>query len=375
MAASSPAPYHMSAVEKELVRRMHFQQKQRPTDIAKATGRNLSSIVRALQTTGPPKKPGPKPLLTVKQIDRLEALLETMVEKADAKYEVTAKMLKIRSRSKASERVIMDALHARGVFFRPLREKVRLTEDDIKDRFAFAKKYRGKSAQWWVKTLHAAIDLKTFQVYLNGKARAAANRREVRGTYRKRGQGLDRPHVKSQRRALPGGAASAKIAAGVGGGKVILWDEQKKGWGGDAAARLYTGPLLQSLKRAFPGRKTFTVLEDNDPAGFRSSKGLAAKDEAGIKIFRIPAHSPDLNVCDYALWAKVNRDMRAQEETWPKGKRESRDEYLARLQRTAKRLPSEFINKAIGNMKERCARLYEAQGCLFEEGGAHSFDS
>ena len=70
----------------------------------------------------------------------------------------------------------------------------------------------------------------------------------------------------------------------------------------------------------------------------------------------------------------VNRRMRAQEHKWPKGKKETRAAYISRLRRTAKALPATFIKAAIGNMKERCARLYKAKGKLFEEGGAHLFD-
>ena len=84
-------------------------------------------------------------------------------------------------------------------FFRKLREKLRLFDQDLTDRYTFAKKYRVKSVAWWLKTLHMVIDLKTFPVYLNGKARDAAARREVRGTYRKRSKarpGLARPSAR-----------------------------------------------------------------------------------------------------------------------------------------------------------------------------------
>ena len=61
--------------------------------------------------------------------------------------------------------------------------------------------------------------------------------------------------------------------------------------------------------------------------------------------------------------------MRAQEKRWPSKKRETRKDYLARLRRTALRLSRGFVDRAIGNMKERCRRLYDAKGGLFEEGG------
>ena len=98
-------------------------------------------------------------------------------------------------------------------------------------------------------------------------------------------------------------------------------------------------------------------------------KGEAAKRRAGIEIFQIPKRSPDLNVCDYALWKAVDKRMRAQEKRWPKTRRETRKAYLARLCRTAKRLPPALINRMVGGMRRRCQRLYAAKGGLFEEGG------
>ena len=47
----------------------------------------------------------------------------------------------------------------------------------------------------------------------------------------------------------------------------------------------------------------------------------------------------------------------------------SDQEFERRLDRTAKKLPSAFIDKSIGDMRRRCRLLFEAKGGLFEEGG------
>ena len=83
----------------------------------------------------------------------------------------------------------------------------------------------------------------------------------------------------------------------------------------------------------------------------------------------IPKRSPQLNVCDYALWTEINKRMRRQERRWPAGKKETRAAYLKRLRLTALRLPKAFINKSISNMRVRCKRLLAARGRHFEEGG------
>ena len=76
-----------------------------------------------------------------------------------------------------------------------------------------------------------------------------------------------------------------------------------------------------------------------------------------------------MNVCDYALWAEVNRRMRRQERFWPESKKETRATYLKRLRRTALRLPASFCDKSIKDMRRRCRLLFEAKGKHFEEGG------
>ena len=89
----------------------------------------------------------------------------------------------------------------------------------------------------------------------------------------------------------------------------------------------------------------------------------------GRSVFHIPKHSPDLNVLDYAVWSEVERRMRKAESVWKNSKAETRAQFGARLARIAQKLPKEFIDKSIADMKRRCERLHVAKGGLFEEGG------
>ena len=56
---------------------------------------------------------------------------------------------------------------------------------------------------------------------------------------------------------------------------------------------------------------------------------------ARIKVFAIPKRSPDLSAMEYAVWKHLNSLMRRQEKCFPKGKKETRTDFIARLQRTA----------------------------------------
>ena len=106
-----------------------------------------------------------------------------------------------------------------------------------------------------------------------------------------------------------------------------------------------------------------------DRTGFKSTDARRAKAEHGIKVFEIPKRSPDLSVCDYAVWAAVSRAMRTQEKRFAPSRKETRAEYIARLKRTAVAMSRARVGRWVGDMARRCKRCYDAKGQLFEEGG------
>ncbi len=332
--------------------------------VTRAPSRGWSSNARSARPKDAP------PALTTAAVDRLEKKLEEMVVKADGQYEVTVTMLKRSTRCKASERTILDRLHDRGIYFRPLRQKPTLTADDIASRKTFAIAYGAKSPAWWSGAVHLIIDVKHYRVLPHGAARRHAAQEATRGTYRKKGKGLSQGHTKPVLKSKYNpGAPGVKVLAGVGNGKVLLWEYIEGPWGGAVAEAMYRGPVKKAVKKQFPRRKSFVILEDNDPSGFKSSVARAAKVEEGIKVLEIPKRSPCLNVCDYFLWTEVNRRMRAQEQKFASTKRETRHAYLKRLRRTALSLPAAVVSAAVGDMKRRCARLIAAEGGNIEEGG------
>ena len=359
----------LQAREVAIIRRMHRVLQLPVTHIALATERNKTTIYEALDKSWKGSKRGRPPALSKETTSLLVRTLKKMQKQAHAKREITMAMLKKRAKCKASCHCIRRALRQRNIQFRRMRSKPILTKEDRQARLAFAKKYRMKTKAWWVNNVHLHIDLKNFPAYVNAAARDVAAMRMVRGAYRQAGQGLDEAYVvvSKELRYNPG-VKSVKVLAGVGRGRVRVWHVLEKNWCGSTAASAYGGPILQGLRRAWPGKRTFHVLEDNDPAGFKSRVGVRAKAAAGIKAFRIPKRSPDLNVCDYALWAAVNRKMRRQEQKFPRAKRETRAEHVARLRRAAQSLTPAFVERAIGDMRRRCQLLFKRQGGLIEEG-------
>lgn len=360
----------LKAREVEIIRRMKKVLGLPVTKIALAVNRNKTSVYAALENDWATEKRGRKELLTKAQVNLLVRTLKAMIKQAAAKKEITLAMILRRARVKVSERCARKALQTRGIRFRRMRDKPLLTKDDVKERWRFARKYRNKSKAWWRSKVHLYIDLKSWKVYPNAKGRALAAQRTVRGAYRGPGGGLGEGYVvvpKSLKQNT--GARPAKIAGGVGKGRCRLWYDVGRKWNGKVAAELYEGPVQASLRRGWPTKRKFLVLEDNDPTGFKSGAGEAAKKKAKIQVFSIPKRSPDLSVMDYAIWTRIDTALRRQEARWTSTRKETREQYLKRLHTTAKNLPTAFVNKAIGNMRERCQRLYKAKGYHFEEGG------
>jgi hypothetical protein len=74
-----------------------------------------------------------------------------------------------------------------------------------------------------------------------------------------------------------------------------------------------------------------------------------------------------LNVLDYSLWHQINVALRAQEKKFRKSKRETMEEFRARLRKVALALSETKVKKAVGSMTRRCRTISAAGGDLFTE--------
>ena len=64
----------------------------------------------------------------------------------------------------------------------------------------------------------------------------------------------------------------------------------------------------------------------------------------------------------------MNKRMREQERNW-KSKKETRDQYVARLKKTVQDLEQVLVNDSIGDLVVRCERHAQARGGYVLEGG------
>jgi hypothetical protein len=311
---------------------------------------------------------GRKAGLAEQDKDKLVKLTHAMVKKANVRYLVTLQMIQARFPPKVCLRVLRNALHERNIWFHKLRRKPILTDEDVACRWKWAKQYRKMTKSWWRQHIQMHIDNHAFKVPTNGDARNMLAAKRVHGTYRTPGDSLKKEHVKANDKLrMNTGSRSALIAGGVGAMKVLLWHVAEKQWCANEAAAMYSGPLSSALQGQYPSKRSYNVLEDNDPSGYQAKKARAMKAEKKIIQFKIPNRSPDLNVLDYSIWAEVEKIMRETERTWRSDRKETRQHFIRRLQETARSSSSIVIDKAIGDLARRTELLYRAKGGLFSE--------
>jgi transposase len=250
--------------------------------------------------------------------------------------------------------------------WRSSREKPVLDKETKEQRVAVTKKWKRKYKNtFFTKDLDITIDNKKWAVPTVKGAPGRLKMLKVRGQIRTRAEGLSEGFTKPnsrKHRSNPG--ASVSICAGIVNNKIRLWQELPKTWNGEEAAKLYSGPILKTLQKHRGKKRSYTVLEDNDPTGYKSNKGKKAKEQAGIAPIEFPKYSPDLNPLDFTIWNEIERKMMAS-----KIKRlETEAEYKKRLRRTAMSLSENYIKKAMASVWKR------AQMVIDEEGGYIKID-
>ena len=176
-----------------------------------------------------------------------------------------------------------------------------------------------------------------------------------------------RGHVKPRKGAKVHFGGIVMMVVAISATKVIACHHVVGNWNAHQAVDMHANTLVPALRKTYPAKKRFLLLEDNDPAGYKSNLAKAAKAAAKIDVLPFPKRSPDLNPLDYAFWDCVNRKLRAQERRFPARKKESHTAFVARLRRTIKSVPSSVLTPMVMSMKRRCVALKAAKGQGFEE--------
>ena len=285
--------------------------------------------------------------------------------------EVSVAMIKHQAGVEACDKTCLEAFHANGIWYRPLKQRPILSDADVKRRLEWAKIKKGRSAAQWNKRPHATIDNKHYQLFTEKDGREHAARRSVRGAFQKTGTRPENFLVKPKAgQKYP--ARGVTVTAAVIKGRIRMWEYVDGRWNGAKAAEMYEGPLGEAMSKAYPEhaakpRAKWVVMEDNDPSGYKSGKAMRAKERARLVTEDLPCRSPDSNVLDYSLWHEINVRMRIQERAFADDFKETVEEYKKRLRRTALGLPTALVSRAMGDMKRRTQEIVRSKGCLFVE--------
>ena len=241
---------------------------------------------------------------------------------------------------------------------RPAPEYAVRTEDEEKRRYRQALEWQTHPASFWQKSIHGYIDDKKFVC-----ARTAAQRKRMR-------QARVYYHLRSAaERSEPGfvvpkkgrdltGIPSVQVTACVAYDRIIMWRVADKKWCGEEAAAMYKD-LGVALRRFWGKKRAYRVVEDGDPKGYQSNKGIAAKASEKIQPWKLPPRSPEWMPLDYSIWKEIEKRMLADDSVTGT---ESREEWLARLRRTAMGLPRDYVKSVLLKMKGNIEATVESQG-------------
>ena len=305
---------------------------------------------------------GAKRMLTRMDVLRLNQARRRLVKRYDGEYRVTHQMVLDEAWHSLScdpcLRVVKDAFHENNIYYRKPREKICITSDDAKKRNTVCTEWLKKRASFWTDKVDAYRDEKSFPLPLTPAQRKRFRQTRVTGHLRLPSEGTERGFTKPKDKHSWTGVPSATISAAMKANRILMWHVHTKNWGGKTAAELYKGPLATALHRASGLKRKYIVVEDGDRKGNASNLGKMAKKEVGIEAMTLPPRTPSLMPFDYAVWKKIVDEVI---DGAPEG-RETKEQYLARLEAAARSLPRSYCRKIVGRMRENVQAIVNARG-------------
>ena len=269
------------------------------------------------------------------------------LRKSDGSF--TSKRIAVHSGiTHASNRTVRRCLNKNGYSYLQSRKKGLMTAEDRENRVKFCLKVKGlKCADFWKKYISMYIDGVGFQFKTRplDQARAPSSRE-----WRLRSEGL-KVTMKGQKE----GSHNANFMVGISYRKGVV------------AVQQYFGPITgkkcakitnETLAPAIEDRAR-RILQDGCPRQ-NSKASLTAFDQNNIKVFKIPARSPDLNPIEN-LFHTIKKELRRQA-LEDKIEHENFEEFSERVKQTLLNFPARDIDKIIDSMKKRVDDIIDSGG-------------
>ena len=327
---------------------------------------DVSTVRRALKgktfKRGKKETRGRKKKLSARNVKALEKTRVELIKKADGEHEVHWDDIIKKARVPAVHRTTAaKAMTTSGyqVQWRNPRLKPMRSDADEMQRKRICNKLRKLPASYWQHRIDLYMDNKKWDIPTTAKGRRFLKMGKVRGHLRKRSEGLQRGFTKpnaKKHKVNTGGCVN--VCAGIIGGKVRIRHYLPSRWSGEAAEDLYRNVVHPALSKHCTARRSYTILEDNDPTGYKSTRAKSAKVELGIVPIELPTYYPDLDPLDLSLWSEVEARM-------DKGNlrlTETAAQYLTRLRRTALAIPEAVIRHMLSDMKPRAESIHANKG-------------
>jgi len=153
------------------------------------------------------------------------------------------------------------------------------------------------------------------------------------------------------------GIPSVDITAAVKQDRIVFWHVNQKPWCGAAAEDMYKN-LGKALRKTCGNKRKYRVIEDGDPKGFQSGKGIAEKVKQKIESMKLPVRSPEWMPLDFCLWHEIEERLYAKAPNYD----ETKKQFLKRLRSIALRLPRQMVRKCLLSMRKRIHMTIEAKG-------------
>jgi transposase len=255
--------------------------------------------------------------------------------------------------SQCSNQTLRRQFKSLGYYFLVNRRKGILTKADHKKRMQFARRIQkeyGKGEEQlehWRNGISMFTDIVGFEFKRNPfeKARTPGAR-----SWRKRGQGLE-----CTRKGTKEGVKNVRLLIGIGyNKKVCLRVVAPHRMNGQQYADLINKKHFN--KGLGPSR---TIIQDNDPVQ-NSALACKAFKKQKIKLFPIPARSPDVNVIEnlfHIAKKHLNKDALSNQLHV-----ESEEEFLERIGAFLDNYPISKINKLVDSLPRRINQLITTKG-------------
>ena len=322
-----------------------------PASVVRITREPVRTNVAAKcgKKTGRPKK------LNVRQERNLIRAVKHLRAK-NGNYTVKDIMAECRIKeSEVGVRTVQRFLNRRGYFYLQARKKGLLRNSDLRKRLQFARNVKRKqNANFWKKDIMFYFDGASFA----HKTRPMEQARVPKGRiWRKPSEGLAFGCTAKGQKVGTGGKV-VRIFAAISYQKGVVLAKSYKKLTGDKFAHFVTKHFNGVMKRCGPG-KNKNFLQDGDPSQ-NCAAVTAAYKKLQLKVFSIPARSPDLNPIENVF--KILNDNLRKDALSQEIYSETYRQFKKRVIRTLKAIPIATIDKIIDSMNRRVDKVIKLRG-------------